>query len=124
MGRLQRKNRSFQEPISWCYGVDLNRNWDSHWQGIDSFGKETNPGMSPFSEWETIKLKEYLHDLKPNVFMTSHSGNLGMYSPFAYKKFEYKDLDSNTSNRLDKIKAIISKVNKDYCNCMSGSVVV
>jgi hypothetical protein len=102
--------------------VDLNRNWNSHWEGLETEGLDTNPGNTPFSEWETKKLKEYLKVLKPNTFMTSHSGNLGIYSPFAYKKFNYKDLDSNTSNRLNKIKAIISKVNKDNCNCISGSI--
>lgn len=103
------------------HDVDLNRNWDSHWSKGEDYD-QTNPGSFPFSEWETAKLKKLLEILKPKTFITTHSGNLGMYSPFAYKKFLFKELTDNLAKNLKIIQSIIMKINKHYCNCISGSI--
>ena len=101
--------------------VDLNRNWDSHWSAAEKFA-QTNPGSFPFSEWETAKLKELLEKMKPKTFITTHSGNLGMYSPFAYKKFLFEDLTEDSARNMRNIQSIIMKINRQYCNCISGSI--
>lgn len=51
-------SRATVEQGDWCLrvnpnGVDLNRNWDEHWEGDASYGTDTNPGQGPFSEAET-----------------------------------------------------------------------
>lgn len=101
--------------------VDLNRNWASHWSAKEKF-EQTNPGTFPFSEWETAKLKEFLADLKPKTFITTHSGNLGMYSPFAYKKFSFDELTEESAKNMKNIQSVIMKINRQYCNCISGSI--
>jgi len=101
--------------------VDLNRNWNSHWNSKGKY-EHTNPGVFPFSEWETEVLKDFLATLKPKTFITTHSGNLGMYSPFAYKKFSFGDLTEGQAKNLKSIQNIIMKINKDHCNCISGSI--
>jgi len=69
-------------------GVDLNRNWNEHWEGdkdiaaakkIQSWG-----GSKPFSERETQILRDVATEFKPTVFLTVHSGTLGMYMPYAW----------------------------------------
>lgn len=65
--------------------MDLNRNWDSHWVKNDGDGlAQTNPGETPFSEPETIALKSALDNYRPFLFLTIHSGTMGMYTPYAY----------------------------------------
>ncbi len=102
--------------------VDLKRNWDSHWSTSGENLDQTNPGSMPFSEWETKKLKDLLAELKPNTFITSHSGNLGMYSPFAYKKFTFNELTEASAKNMKNIQSIILKINRHNCNCISGSI--
>jgi hypothetical protein len=61
--RLWRKNRASPPRGSTCVGVDLNRNWDSHWSGP---GASSNPcsdtyyGTSGFSEPETKASSDYV----------------------------------------------------------------
>eukprot|EP00913_Durusdinium_trenchii_P024016 g22554.t1 len=64
------ESRSRVEKGEWCLrvnpnGVDLNRNWDEHWEGDASFGKDTNPGETPFSEPETQLLKQLVSAYRP-----------------------------------------------------------
>ena len=102
-------------------GVDLNRNWDSHWQ----YAAEHNaqfPGEAPFSEWQTRALRDLLGKIEPEIFITTHAGTLGMYTPFAYKKFKYTDLSTEDSKKLSTMLKIIKKVNSKYCNCKAGSI--
>jgi len=50
--RMWRKNRvSFSGTT--CRGVDLNRNWPSHWQSASNQCSDTYPGQSASSELET-----------------------------------------------------------------------
>jgi len=48
------------------YGVDLNRNWDSHWGGQGSSSNpssDTYHGLSAFSEPETSAISKYINSL-------------------------------------------------------------
>lgn len=101
--------------------VDLNRNWPSHWKE-DNDNPDENPGSRPFSEWQTRALRNIIEEISPNIFITTHSGNLGMYTPFAYKKFKYSDLNPGNRRSIKKMLHIIKRINKRYCNCTAGSI--
>ena len=98
-------------------GVDMNRNWDSHWLADeDSFGSDTYPGKKAFSEPEVRTLKSLVDSYKPSMFVTVHSGTLGMYTPYAYST----DIPHDDPNDLSNMVNIINKLNPDYCQCPSG----
>ena len=97
--------------------MDLNRNWDAHWQASsESGGADANPGSAPFSEPETRILKRLVDTLRPDVFITVHSGTLGMYMPYAYSR----DLPNNDPTDLDRMTRILNALNPTYCRCPSG----
>ncbi len=101
-------------------GVDLNRNWDAHWQPQDENSydaADTNPGTAPFSEPETRALKTLVDTLRPDVFITVHSGTLGMYTPYAYSR----DLPNNDPTDLKRMTNILDALNPTYCQCPSGA---
>ncbi|KXN71065.1 Zn-dependent exopeptidase, partial [Conidiobolus coronatus NRRL 28638] len=59
--RLWRKNR--KRNYDGSYGVDLNRNWDDHWNvvgGSKDPSDETYVGTGPFSEAETKAISDYI----------------------------------------------------------------
>lgn len=101
-------------------GVDLNRNWDSHWEYTPTHD-EMFPGDKPFSEWETRSMKRLISQTRPEIFITTHSGTLGLYSPFAYKKVNFDLLDRNNSKRIATMLKVLKQVNKKYCNCKTGA---
>jgi hypothetical protein len=95
-------------------GVDLNRNWDDHWEEGDCSNlSETCPGPSPFSEAETVELRDLLHAYKADLFLTVHSGALTLLSSYAYMPGYPKD------NRG--MLAVLDELNEDYCRCEVGS---
>jgi len=63
--------------------VDINRNWDFFW-GKNIQTREENPGSKAFSEIETRFIKETVEKFKPKLFLTLHSGEFGLFHPFAY----------------------------------------
>eukprot|EP00743_Colponemidia_sp_Colp-15_P001225 GILK01001345.1.p1 GENE.GILK01001345.1~~GILK01001345.1.p1 ORF type:complete len:395 (-),score=42.11 GILK01001345.1:186-1370(-) len=98
-------------------GVDLNRNWDDHWQAATVAGvgaPETNSGSAPFSEPETRIFQQLAREYMPKVFLTIHSGTLGMYTPHAY---DTKLAVFNEGPMLD----VLKKLNPKYCNCPAGA---
>ena len=98
-------------------GVDMNRNWDSHWQPDEgAVGSDTYPGKHAFSEPEVRNLKALVDWYKPSLFVTVHSGTLGMYTPYAYSTDVPHDDPSDLKNMIN----IIDKLNPDYCQCPSG----
>ena len=117
------KGRTSVENGNYCQrvnenGVDLNRNWDSHWEPSESgYNKDTYSGTQPFSEPETQALKKIVDDLKPTIFITVHSGTLGMYTPYAFST----DLPTNDPTDLDRMKNILNALNPQYCKCPSGA---
>jgi len=63
--RLWRKNR--RENSARSFGVDLNRNWDSHWGGPGSSADPNSDiyhGKSAFSEPETKAISDFIKTLK------------------------------------------------------------
>ncbi|MBT5392049.1 MAG: hypothetical protein HOL22_06885 [Euryarchaeota archaeon] len=63
-------------------GVDLNRNYDHHWNEQD----ETQPGSGPFSEAETEANANYMNTVVPNadLYVTMHTGVWIMLYPWGY----------------------------------------
>lgn len=124
-------------------GVDLNRNWASHWRPAGAYGgthartrrgatdtlgctralarcsdsevlsPETNSGTAPFSEPETVALRALMDDVRPFFFTTVHSGTLGMYSPFAYS--------TSLPPNHDAMLSVLEAVNPEVCNCPVGA---
>ena len=62
--------------------VDLNRNYDHHWNEQD----ETQPGSGPFSEAETLANSVYMNTVVPDadLYITMHTGVWIMLHPWGY----------------------------------------
>jgi len=62
--------------------VDLNRNYDHHWNEQD----ETQPGSGPFSEAETLANSIYMNTVVPDadLYVTMHTGVWIMLYPWGY----------------------------------------
>lgn len=94
-------------------GVDLNRNWASHWEAGDvSLHDDAPPGKAPFSEPETRILRDTLAEYKPSFFLSVHSGNLGVFAPYAYAK--------NAPTPTPKTISLLEDVARTYCKCPFG----
>lgn len=87
-------------------GVDLNRNYDEEWNG---------GGPKPFSEAETLIVKEVATEYNPTNFLTVHSGTRGLYMPWAYSKD--KLATRNRPNMLN----ILKSLSGSYCECPFGA---
>mmetsp|Transcript_144701 Transcript_144701/g.463702 ORF Transcript_144701/g.463702 Transcript_144701/m.463702 type:complete len:413 (+) Transcript_144701:56-1294(+) len=97
-------------------GVDLNRNWDEHWQPDAVFSaSDTNPGPKPFSEPETQAFRELVTKYQPTTFLTIHSGTRGMYMPWAF------DMQHLASRNEPQMMEILRKLDKDHCQCPFGA---
>jgi hypothetical protein len=97
-------------------GVDLNRNWDEHWQQSMAFGgADANPGPKPFSEPETQILKQVAQEYKPTTFLTIHSGTLGMYMPWAF------DMEHLADRNQAEMMQILSEIDAQHCQCPYGA---
>ncbi len=62
--------------------VDLNRNYDHHWNEQD----ETQPGSGPFSEAETTANANYMNTVVPDadLYVTMHTGVWIMLHPWGF----------------------------------------
>eukprot|EP00933_Yihiella_yeosuensis_P016979 TRINITY_DN14330_c3_g1_i1.p1 TRINITY_DN14330_c3_g1~~TRINITY_DN14330_c3_g1_i1.p1 ORF type:complete len:403 (-),score=86.18 TRINITY_DN14330_c3_g1_i1:117-1325(-) len=97
-------------------GVDLNRNWDSHWEPEAVFASEdTNPGSRAFSEPETQIFKELVSEYNPTTFLTIHSGTMGMYMPWAF------DMDHLANKNQPQMMQLLEELDKDHCQCPFGA---
>ncbi|EAS00566.2 zinc carboxypeptidase family protein (macronuclear) [Tetrahymena thermophila SB210] len=95
--------------------VDINRNWGSHWEHVQDEQRQVNSGEAPFSEIETQVLKKIATDFSPNVFISIHSGTLGLYTPYAYTN---QRAERNEEHMIN----IVSDIQKKYCkNCSVGA---
>lgn len=111
-------SRQKVEQGDWCRrvnpnGVDLNRNWDEHWQAGAEM-EDTNPGPSAFSEIETQILRDTVKAYNPTSFLTIHSGTRGMYMPWAFNR--ERETRRNRQQMLD----IITAIDKTHCQCPFG----
>ncbi len=79
-------------------GVDLNVNFDAKWSSgtQNSFirGEQNYVGESPFSEAETIALKNFTLKVKPNLTISYHSKGEEIYWEF-FQKGKRKARDSS-----------------------------
>ncbi|XP_030383024.1 zinc carboxypeptidase-like isoform X2 [Scaptodrosophila lebanonensis] len=111
--RMWRKSRS-PSAGSTCIGVDLNRNYDSHWMenggASDNPCAETYAGLSAFSEPETKALSEYISGIKDkvNVLFAFHSYSQVLLSPYGHTDEEFPD---NYDDLLQVAKAYADAVN-------------
>lgn len=94
-------------------GVDLNRNWDDHWKP-NGQGDEY-PGTAAFTEDETHILKEKSDAFRPDLFLTVHSGTLGMYIPYAFSR------DAVEGKSTAPMLRILNEMNPEFCNCDVGA---
>lgn len=69
---------------------------------------QTSSGPSAFSEIQTKTVRDSLINFKPDIFITVHSGVLGMYTPWAYKTEKAVD---NQENMMD----VLERANEKYC---------
>ena len=94
-------------------GVDLNRNWDTHWRQSKLKGMETWGGPAAFSEPETRIFRDLVSDFKPTAFLSIHSGTKAMFTPYAYAP---KLPDFNANN----MSAMLRELDTKYCECPFG----
>ncbi|XRB23838.1 zinc carboxypeptidase [Pseudoscourfieldia marina] len=70
--RMWRKNRRSNEPQSRCIGVDVNRNFETHfghqWSSAD-YCDEMYRGPAPFSEPETIAVQRLMKQILPRHYV-------------------------------------------------------
>lgn len=85
--RLWRKNRRLNDDGS--YGVDLNRNYSYQW-GYDNSGSSPEPssevfrGTEPFSEPETIAIKNLFINHRFSAVISYHSYSQSILYPWGY----------------------------------------
>jgi len=109
------KGRQLVEAGDYCRrtnsaGVDINRNWDYHWKSQEVFS-ETYSGSFPFSETETLEIKQLLENYSPHLFISVHSGRVGLYTPYAFSKQEPLNKE---------LLEVMQTINKKYCLCTVG----
>ena len=117
--------RARAEGGDFCYranedGIDLNRNWGDHWESTTGTSGDLNSGSGPFSEPETKILKEIVDDLAAKdgglrVFVTVHSGTLGMYTPFAYSR----DVPQRPEEK--EMLKLLYPLDEEHCQCPMGA---
>jgi len=80
--------------------VDLNRNMDVDW----GRGVATNPGLTPFSTYQTRILRDLAAELQPLAFVDIHSGRRELITSWGYQHTENPDFGAQREP-LDLIKA-------------------
>lgn len=110
--RLWRKNR---KPYGLYLGVDLNRNFDSDWNGTGASGDPQRydfSGSSAFSEPETKNLDEFFkkYAKKENIrtYIALHSFSQLVMFPYGFttdKASNYNDLTAIGQRAVEAIKA-------------------
>ena len=114
-----RQNAEFEDPCSRKNenGVDLNRNYDSHFNhgGGSSRLSETFSGRTPFSEAAAALVRQALEEFQPSVFINVHSGEEAAYTPFDHSA------DPPPPEILDVLTSMLSESLKEVCpNCKIG----
>ncbi len=113
-------------------GVDLNRNWGFHHGEKISLQEET-PGKKAFSEIETQFIRDSVKSMiDPLMFLSIHSGTLGLFYPYAFEAAnKNKSMYNYTNFQLDSpeevkrkklMDGILQLVKKNHCsNCFVGT---
>lgn len=83
-------------------------------QNHDNNG-QTDSGPEPFSEPETRAIRDSLKSFGANIFLSVHSGVLGMFTPHAYS---LEDAEVNDDKMVD----ILDNLQNNHCpTCEVGS---
>lgn len=100
-------------------GVDLNRNWgDEHRGEADRFrGDEMDPGASGFSEPETQILRDLVQEVRPDLYLSVHSGAYLLGAPYGYSS-------SDKPENSDTMVKLLQPISAKYCqgNCPYGGL--
>jgi len=115
--RMWRKNRRLNKNRI-CYGVDPNRNWNSHWnQGGASTNQcsEIYCGPSPFSEPEESSLANYLGNAT-NVqsYLDIHSYGQYWVTPWGWTPQKPVDYNVQLAGANDAVKALAELYGTTY----------
>ncbi len=96
--------------------VDPNRNWDFNFiKGSSDNNEDTNAGQEPFSEIESLFMKEAVEDWNPDIYITLHSGIYGLFYPFASEL-------NNEAPGISQLKLILNEVKTKFCSeCVVGT---
>lgn len=96
--------------------IDLNRNWDYYF-GNEINISEENSGLKPFSEFETIFIRDTIKEFNAKLFLTIHSGTMALFHPYAFSHGGFQ----NKLNQ-DKMKEVLGILKNKFCkNCDMGS---
>ncbi|KAJ8906356.1 hypothetical protein NDN08_002849 [Rhodosorus marinus] len=100
-------------------GVDLNRNWGFLWGKTDTttIAEEERPGTEPFSENESRAVKALVESVRPDAFVSVHSGDKAMLLPWDHRP-ELPDRDEY--EKMGKVAGIVAQ---EHCeSCQIGNV--
>lgn len=105
--------------------VDTNRNWALNFKKTANAltanllkQKQTYPGPSAFSEFESRSVALAMKKFQPKVFLSMHSGANGLYIPYAYKQTPVE------SPQNEDMLSILTTIKYKYCNGTTPSFVV
>ncbi|XP_050551710.1 zinc carboxypeptidase-like [Spodoptera frugiperda] len=90
--RLWKKNR--RKVSEFCYGVDLNRNFEYNWAKQDStrsICSETFCGRAPFSEAETQAFKRLTDGPRFHGYLSIHSAGTKVLFPMGVTRSDHAD---------------------------------
>jgi hypothetical protein len=100
-------------------GVDPNRNWAVDWglKEPDYDPNEEYPGKYPFSEPESMLLRDIAEDFSPDMFINVHSGMEAMFVPYDHR------LDIAYGVNVNATLEILRQINHNFCGgrCAVGS---
>lgn len=97
------------------HGVDLARNYNSSWQAAKGVrGFETwSTGNHSFDQSESKAVGDLLLDVRPQIYVSLHSGRKGLYMPWASTD---DGISKNDYSRMFNVLKGLS----NYCNCEYG----
>ena len=117
MVNMNPKSRLYVERGHSCLrenqsGVDLNRNYDIKWSHVVDHYNQISSGDGPFSETETQIVRDVLAELRPEVFVSVHSGTLAVLHPYAYEMKQCGD---------SRVREVAQQVAREFCqHCSVG----
>lgn len=95
--------------------VDMNRNFDHHWQPGESmglFGQGPDPNADDYSgpdaasEVEVVALQDLARRWKPHMYIDVHTGTRAMYTPWNWKKDTPPSNQTEGNAMLDLLAAV------------------
>ena len=124
--RMWRKNRRYNEELSW--GVDTNRNYGYQW-GIDDIGSSPFPdsevyrGPHAFSEPETRAVRDFLLGHPPSGTLNFHNYSQLILYPWGYTDAPTKD-DAEMESLARHMADLIFQVNGRVYQYGAGAMTI